>query len=313
MTFWPSAKLSSSLSHCFRLQTAQHPERTFADMWPSGHPILLSSGRVSLIWALRLSGLTRGDTVRVFPFASHCVLDAVGRIATPAGFDSGDSATVHYHQWGFQRHLSHSVGQIVEDSVDSLYVPGAPLFASGGRFEIWSLSKILGTIGGGVLWCRNRDDAEHLAELITATKSRPNLRWALNAASSARQAPVLSAWWSAAEALSDGSPSARLVSEVQSRIRIWATLVAGRDARLRQITDSRVRILESPDRSHRLPCMLPVVTDKNRIEKLGGLGLPTELRHFMNNAGVMVPVYPLPIHQGISNVVFEKAISYLKA
>ena len=62
---------------------------------------------------------------------------------------------------------ARSVNNIIEDSVDSLYIPGSELLSQGGVFEIWSLNKILGTTSGGVLWCRNKEDAERIRKKVT--------------------------------------------------------------------------------------------------------------------------------------------------
>lgn len=315
--FWPEATLFSSLAHLSRWPAELHANQLLTTMWPSGHPVVLSSGRAALTWAVKLFGLARADSVRLFPFASHCVIDAVGRIATPTGHDSDklkaeSGVTLHHHQWGYEMPVHEAVGELIEDSVDSLYVPGSRLFASGGRFEIWSLSKILGTMGGGVLWCKNLGDAEAVRDFIGHTKNHPSFRWAARAAIAVRQLPMTSALWSSAENLSSGAPSRLLMMEIESRIHHWAILVEERNARLRRIANSQVRLLEFPVRSDRLPCMLPVLTDGKRIEQLAGIGLPKELRHFMNNVGKMIPVYPLPIHQGVSDNVFEKALSILE-
>lgn len=311
VTFWPSTAVSTTLAHCLRSRPEPHPERTLSEMWPSGSPVLLSSGRVGLIWALRLIGLSRADTVRLFPFASHCVIEAVGRVATPSGPDYGDSATVHYHQWGYSRQLAAPCGEIVEDSVDSLYVPGTQLFYSGGRFEVWSLSKTLGTMGGGVLWCRDQRDAERVKELLGRPSSHPNVRWLLRAISNSGRTSMVSESWAAAESASDGGPSSLLISEVQSRLRAWAELVEARKLRLEQAMNGGANLLEHPAQMGRVPCILPVVTDVGRIRELANLGLPSEKRHFMDRHGRMTPVYPLPIHQGVSDAKFASMLEIL--
>ena len=72
-----------------------------------GRPVvLLSSGRTGIQLLLRLSGMNRHrDDLRVPPFLSRCVLNAVTYHAFPV--HGGDSATgtLLYHQYGFtQRH-----------------------------------------------------------------------------------------------------------------------------------------------------------------------------------------------------------------
>lgn len=143
-----------------RLMSVETIEEKLRGMFPTGYPVLCSSGRAALVIALLESEVSRGDLVGVFPYASHCVLDAVSRVATPL---SGPTAVavalrVVYHQWGFVQETDLSKNTI-EDCVDTLCVPGAAIFPGGGRFEIWSLPKIIGTTSGAVLWCRDSETA----------------------------------------------------------------------------------------------------------------------------------------------------------
>lgn len=91
---------------------------------------------LALVIALLESEVSRGDLVGVFPYASHCVLDAVSRVATPL---SGPTAVavalrVVYHQWGFVQETDLSKNTI-EDCVDTLCVPGAAIFPGGGDLK----------------------------------------------------------------------------------------------------------------------------------------------------------------------------------
>ena len=54
---------------------------------------------------------------------------------------------------------------LIEDSADSLYLQNTELFKGNGKFEIWSLPKILGTFSGGVLLCKNIKDYHEIKNI----------------------------------------------------------------------------------------------------------------------------------------------------
>lgn len=312
MTYWPEATFPAALSHSLGSARRTNPEQILAQTWPSAHPVILSSGRAALVWALRLAGLTRPATVSLFPFASHCVIDAVGRIATPESASENSAATVHYHQWGYPRAVLNGGGELIEDSVDSLYVPGAQLLTEGGRFEIWSLSKILGTIGGGVLWCKDPKDAEVVRGCVQTSRTHASLRWFLKAMTLNGKAKMADVWWSAGETATDGAPSRLLLSETASRLQSWQQLVEQRVRRVTQVVDANVALLEAPNLRSRIPCLLPVVAEEDQVSRLNFLGLPQSRRHFLDWRGRLVLTYPLPIHQGISDKTLRTALQVLR-
>lgn len=81
---WPQGSAVRAITRSFRLDPVTSVEARLASMFYGGHPVLCSSGRSAIVLALIGSGLSRADTVNVFPYANHCVLDAVSRIATPS-------------------------------------------------------------------------------------------------------------------------------------------------------------------------------------------------------------------------------------
>lgn len=159
---WPKAKMHKVFASLYRSVSVSTIEVLLKDMFPSGFPVLCSSGRASLALSLRYSQVERNRLVGVFPYASHCVLDAVSRIGTPSPVDNPYIfISIFYHQWGFVQE-KNLLKNTIEDCVDTLCVPGVALFPGGGNFEIWSLPKILGTSSGGVLWCRDESTAEEI-------------------------------------------------------------------------------------------------------------------------------------------------------
>ena len=137
---WPQPKPLRAMLNAWRFVTISQIEKRLSEMFPSGTPVLFSSGRAALCHALLISGLARGDKAGVFPFANHCVLDAVSRIATPTAVGSDTSLNVVFQQWGYVQHNDLSAHD-VEDCVDSLLVPGGEAVSRRRRFRGLVTSK----------------------------------------------------------------------------------------------------------------------------------------------------------------------------
>lgn len=305
---WPGASRRSVLRSMLRRCSRTEVENLFQQSWPSGTPILLSSGRAALALALRTCGLSRPDVVRLFPYASHCVIESVGRVATPCAPAYHDwDASIHYHQWGYER---RAVDVDIEDSVDSLYAPGAPLFASNGRFEVWSISKILGSSGGGVLWCQDPDDAARGKQILHSIDGQEGVRWALRAAGLFTRSKAIEGLWAAKESLG-GRPTQFLASEVAHEFPKWERLVSDRRARLEEVLDRGISIVEIPSEFVRLPSILPLSLSALRVETLRTLGYEAAPKHFLRSDGQMTQVLPLPIHHGVPDGLFARTVEAL--
>jgi putative PLP-dependent aminotransferase (TIGR04422 family) len=269
-------------------------------MFPSGTPVLFSSGRTALIHALLFSGLLRNDKVGIFPYASHCVLDSVARVATPTSLGSDAKLNVIFQQWGYALHHDLSL-QDIEDSVDSLLTPGAKLFHGGGGFELWSLPKILGTTGGGVLWCRTAKIALALRQLRDNRKSSNFLLWALRLLGI--RSALLYACWQGAEA-SFGRPSRLQTGEILAALSEWNDIVTDRRNKLNIAWQLAPNWLSKP--VDRLPCVIPVElcsdVDGEALAKQMGIasGLRMIERPLELGGFELTQVLPIPVHQDVS-------------
>ena len=56
---------------------------------------------------------------KLFPYASHCVINTVSRLTTPVTYEANATKQICYHQWGITSFNEKK--PIIEDSVDSLY------------------------------------------------------------------------------------------------------------------------------------------------------------------------------------------------
>lgn len=164
---WPKKR---KISLKIRLSSSEEIESCLQSIFTVGHPVILSSGRVAITYALKSSFV--GKAVGLFPYASQCVVSSVIKAGltpvTPLNFSSLD---VSHNQWGrFNNNLVSP--PLIEDSVDSFYPANAKILRTGARYELWSLSKIFGLNYGAVLWCKNKTDADKIKSFRKSKKLR---------------------------------------------------------------------------------------------------------------------------------------------
>ncbi len=162
---WPKAKYAG-----FKIifSNQDEIEQKLRSIFKIGYPVIFSSGRSAITTTLKL--FYAGNTVRLYPYASQCVVKSVIKAGlipiTPLNFSTLD---ISYNQWG-NYNSGLSVSPFIEDSVDSFYPMGAPIFKSGANFEIWSFSKIFGMKAGAVLWCKNKEDSCRIKEIMKQSR-----------------------------------------------------------------------------------------------------------------------------------------------
>ena len=125
------------------------------------------SGRQALSYCLKHANLSRKDKVAIPEWSSHCVISAVGKIATPIPisevikFDINVSAVLIYDQWGWPvfDNCRSDLGErfkdtvIIHDAVDTVDIfenNKAHYRGLENVYTIFSLSKILGLEGGAI-------------------------------------------------------------------------------------------------------------------------------------------------------------------
>lgn len=290
--------------HC----VSEEVEAKVRSLFPSSDPVLFSSARAGLTAILQVIGLSRPDLLWVPAFSSHCVLEAVAHVCTPTpvAVDSADiAATLIYHQWGHIHKASFASNvQIIEDSVDSLLIPGSSPFAIDGDFALWSLPKVLGTLAGGVVFCRH---AKHANALRTARTKRPSstiqalLRWR------SKSSAVAATYWNGAEAL-QGELVMPLRRQVLRRLETIHQVVGERLSLLKHISP---HLSQSYERAGRLPSNLPMRLPNDWQHVWGSAGsVSSGLRSF-NVARTspntnFVQVAPLPVHMDVSHLHLQK-------
>lgn len=127
---------------------------------------LFPSGRAALHFALASSGMNRFNSVRIPEYSSHCVVETVGRIASPT-VRSPASMYIAYEQWGwgFSHEGKQSLSDSIEncawliDSVDTVCTQkelSHSFYADKPIQRVWSLGKTLGVRGAGMVSERDR-------------------------------------------------------------------------------------------------------------------------------------------------------------
>jgi len=128
---------------------------------------IFPSGRQALSHSLQIAGLGRNDKVAIPEWSSHCVISAVGKVATPipmfevAKYNITVDAILIYEQWGWPipENVMNNLGKIFKDKILIYDLVDSAHFKFEGYvnnklfkniYSIISLSKILGLPGGGI-------------------------------------------------------------------------------------------------------------------------------------------------------------------
>ncbi len=295
---WP--KVSYKWHDFFGKGSEEKIESTLKEMFPSGFPVVCSSGRVALQIALTEKNLKRTDNINLFPYASHCVVSAVSRVtnSTPFLYSNNSDSNLVYHQWGYNSCEKNNV--IIEDSVDSLYEKNTPLFYSKSDYEIWSLNKILGTSSGAILWCKKMKDAKRIKKKLIKNNS-VIFSWFLRILSN--KYLKLYKYWEGTEVNYKGI-SKYQAKEIYNKILSWDSLVLDRKNKINYILKNSKLTFKKP--KGRLPNVI-LLNSSVPEKKLNEIGFSPGYRHFYNGIKLN-KVFPLPIHQDVSISEIQQAL-----
>ncbi len=141
------------------------PRQSSQAEMPAG--IIFPSGRQALTEAMRQFGLSRANRVALPEWSSLCVIQAVGKTATPIPMaevvkcNIPVDAVLLYEQWGWP--MPYELGSpiaerfkndiIILDRVDSADIENqnrVKFYPQNNQIDVISLSKILGLKGGGL-------------------------------------------------------------------------------------------------------------------------------------------------------------------
>jgi putative PLP-dependent aminotransferase (TIGR04422 family) len=308
---WPEAQYPS-FKDIFRRTREGTIESVLQSYWPDTYPVLFSSARSGLTAILQHINLSRPDLVWCAPYSSHCVFESIARVATPITVESRKiRAAVIYHQWGFSStHKWPKKVTIIEDSVDTLFIPKTNIFSAGGSYVLQSLPKVYGCTSGGVVFCRNADDAKAL-KVIRKERGSSRLQTVLRILSHKSSAAHL--YWHGSESL-QGSVSNIALSQILRKVNLLPNIVNERLDFLNKI--SPVLAKNSND-TGRIPSNIPIkITTKVKDVWCNNNIFSAGLVNF--NISRTVPnvewkiVAPLPVHIDICINKLYKFLPLLK-
>lgn len=278
-----------------------------------GAPVaLMPSGRAAIAAVLDYLGAGRGDLVFAPRWSSACVWSAIGRTSNPtASFSPRPKFVIAVHKWGHRHGASHLSGvEVIEDSIDSVFVDGTDLFPLGGSFEVISLPKVTGAYCGGIVVTTDRSFLRQAAELrrrgcaygrrLSRLKyerhfGRGEFLGAIDALELENRSLDINALRHIAACVPDLDRNA---SVIQQRLSAASNLI-GAAARVR-------------GRGGRLPSVLPLPVRRYSLRGTASL----EQRHFdlsrRLERDLAEPCWVLPLHFGVSEPFFRRALATLK-
>lgn len=305
---WPNSKFSALRPVLSPGGSVQGLEELLSRRYLGCFPVVTSSGRSAIVIALQVVGLGRSDRIGIPPYSSACIFNSVGELCTPVPDQIQTEKQAHlvYHQWGYV-HKINSDSTVIEDGVDSLVTSSDALFPNNGRMEILSFAKLLGVPMGGVLFCRNAEDAT-LAREIRDSKNNMALPQFLLCALSGYSRTALGLWHHG-ETL-NGVLLDILCGEIIKKLNNLEKIVADRKVKLAFVL-SKLDPIVNLSSEGRLPVAVPIQCGNETALLLKKIGFSSGLRHF--NAALnqsswhLKKVFPLPIHSDISMSNLEAA------
>ena len=126
-------------------------EKFFSDKY--GYDAFLYPSAKAIIGSiLRFYDFNRSKEVFVNKWVSHCLFNTVGRYTNISTSYKNPDMIIAIHKWGFEQIFSKSRKIIIEDSVDSIILKKNKMFLNNSEFEFISLSKIVGSFSGGIIF-----------------------------------------------------------------------------------------------------------------------------------------------------------------
>jgi putative PLP-dependent aminotransferase (TIGR04422 family) len=308
---WPDPQ-TPSLGDMLHRTSTHKIENLLHSYWPEIFPVLFSSARSGLTAILQHLGLTRPDLVWCPPYSSHCLFESIARISTPiTEYSDKVQAALIYHQWGFS--CSHQWPEsvtIIEDSVDTLFIPKAEIFSNNGRFAFQSLPKVYGCVCGGIVFCRSEEDAQHLKN-IRKQRGISKVQTLLRMISP--RARIAYLYWHGAESLHGSLPNL-VLNQIYRKVKKLPRLVKERLDFLNELTPS---LAEHAERTGRIPSNLPLVVTPDIKEMWNSDKVfSSGLRNFNINRTapdvIWKSVAPLPLHIDVVNDDLYRILPLLK-
>ena len=304
---WPKTRLDYNDVFRFKRITINEIEDVFQSIYPNVNVVLMPSARSGITSILELMGASRNDHVFIPPYASHCVLNAISYLATPSPFLNNQAfANLICHQWGFVS-ICKKLNNIIEDSVDSLIVSAVNLFPNDGRFELLSLSKILGCFGGGLIICQKKTDSDILKKIRDSRKVLFKKHFYNKLLSNFSDEKKYS--WNNLEPLNGYIPKI-LLNNIYKNISNLSKIIDDRKKKINLLKKNQLPIIQKLPEGRLVNCW-PYPYEGNEIFfKKSGL----QNLHFVNSSKVnehkLTKAIIIPLHKDFSEIQLNKVIKY---
>jgi putative PLP-dependent aminotransferase (TIGR04422 family) len=276
-------------------------------LFPFDEAVIFSSARSVLTSCLVYYEINRDDLISYPPYSSHCVLESISRIGSPI-LQSRNSCKLNviFHQWGYQRKYNFK-DFCIEDSADSLLIPGKIDYPNKGEFQIVSLPKILGNSGGSIVFCKDLRLADKLREIRDKRKNISNIQYLIRLVG--MKYNLFYMFWSGMETTL-GYPSNLLCRDIDKSIDRWNEKVEKRK-KLWNILDEKKELSFSKDR---LPCVYPLEDTYLNLKLAQECKLIIGKRYFLplNESQTGRMVIPIPIHEDVPIFNIQSLLTKLK-
>ena len=308
---WPKPKIKfNKIFNFYRIKISEI-EREISRYYNNlAFPVLVSSGRVGIKICLIYLKQNNKNNVKIFNYASQCVVKSVLKIAKPVFISNNtkEIQVIFHHMSCVQNQKTNEI--FIEDTIDTLAFPNAKLFPLNGLFEIWSLEKIYGLIGGGIIWCKDKKTSESIKKIVNENKRNFDYIWILRILSifsksirkiwDKKEIENFSIpWW----AINQFEPSFlhdknELINR-QKKYKLLASFLPNW-----YLVDNK-----------RLPSSVPIIIDDYKAKLIKSLGFKTDFRHFeifSKSGSTFIKFFPIPIHYQVPINKLEEVIRILK-
>lgn len=295
---WPTTNILTFIKNIFFFKNHTHVELLLNKYYKGGYPVLCNSARVGIKLILEKENLNKKELVQIFPYASQCVVEAVGFSSTPycaiQNYEN-ENYKILYNQWGYRNSNLSSSKNYIDDCADSLVdIDTNIFFDTKSKFIIWSLPKIISSLSGGIIWCKNKEDAVYLNKKIHSNKGSYFLlliKFLLLYSGSLYKIWNLKIY---------KNPNLTILetSDIYSRLKNLKEIIEDRKNKIKLF--KKYLPIKYELSSKYLPCVIPLTNGDFKKYELF-MNSYCGVRHFYDrNKKVFLKTYPLPIHQDVS-------------
>ena len=167
MIFWTKPHIN--LFNFFNnISTEEIEDYISNELFQEKYPVVFSSARLGIKCILISLEISRGENVLIPKYSSHCLWNSIGSIANPTCVESENiSAIVSYKKeyTHYKSKLNQINGEIIYDAVDTFFLMNSKILEDDENYKVISLPKIIGSISGGVVFCKTQEQKNTLLNI----------------------------------------------------------------------------------------------------------------------------------------------------